>query len=142
MGARYTEIITRDNKSYLVPNENFITQQVINWSHENTLIRLEVKFGVHYDSDPHLVKKIAEEVCTKPERVVQDPAPICHLVEFGDSSLNFVLRFWIKDAEKGITNMRGAVMLALWDAFKANNIAIPYPHREVFIRERTPIAEV
>ena len=127
MGARYTEIVTRDNKSFLVPNEDFITQQVINWSHGNTLVRVETKFGVHYDSDPYLVKKLAEDAATHPDRVVDNPAPVCHLVEFGDSSLNFVLRFWIKDAEKGITNMRGAVMLALWDAFKENKIAIPYP---------------
>jgi small-conductance mechanosensitive channel len=133
MGARYTEIVTRDNKAYLVPNEDFVTQQVINWSHGDRLIRIEVQFGVHYDSDPHLVKKLAEEVAQKPERVVGDPSPVCHLVEFGDSSLNFVLRFWIEDAEKGVTNMRGAVMLALWDAFKENDISIPYPHREVFM---------
>ncbi|PJB71969.1 MAG: mechanosensitive ion channel family protein [Alphaproteobacteria bacterium CG_4_9_14_3_um_filter_47_13] len=136
MGARYTEIITRDNKSYLIPNEDFITKQVVNWSHGSTLIRIEVKFGVSYRHNPHEVKAIAEAAsvsCDK--RVVADPAPVCHLTAFGDSSLDFKLRFWIKDAEKGITNIRGAVMLALWDAFKENNIDIPYPHREVYIHE-------
>jgi small-conductance mechanosensitive channel len=135
MGARYTELVTRDNKSYLVPNEEFITQQVINWSHGNTLVRIETTFGVHYDSDPHEIKRLAIEAATKPDRVVDSPAPVCHLVEFGDSSLNFVLRYWIKDAEKGITNTRGDVMLALWDSFKEHNIAIPYPHREVFVHK-------
>lgn len=133
MGARYTELVTRDNKSYLVPNEEFITQQVVNWSHGNTLVRIEVEFGVHYKSNPHDIKRLAIEAATKPERVVDSPAPVCHLVEFGDSSLNFVLRYWIKDAEKGITNTKGDVMLALWDSFKENGIEIPYPHREVFI---------
>ncbi len=135
MGARFTEIITRDNKSYLVPNEEFITNRVVNWSHGSTLIRVEVAFGVHYNSNPHEVKRIAEEAARLPDRVVDEPQPLCHFVEFGDSSLNFKLRFWIKDAEKGVTNMRGAVMLALWDAFKENNITIPYPHREVYVRE-------
>lgn len=135
MGARYIEIVTRDNKSYLVPNEEFITQQVINWSHGNTLLRIETKFGVHYDSDPHEVKRLAIEVAGKPERVVDSPAPVCHLVEFGDSSLNFVLRYWIKDAEKGIVNTKGEVMLALWDSFKEHGIKIPYPHREVFVHK-------
>ena len=133
MGARYTEIITRDNKSYLIPNEDFITQQVINWSHGNTLIRLETEFGVAYSADPHEVKRLAEEAAMTFERVVADPKPVCHLVEFGDSSLNFVLRYWITDAHKGVTNTRGAVMLALWDSFQANEIPIPYPHREVFV---------
>lgn len=135
MGARYTSIVTRDNKSFLVPNEDFVTQQVVNWSHGNTLVRLEVAFGVDYKSNPHKVKEIAEKAALASDRICDDPAPVCHLVEFGDSSLDFKLRFWIKDAEKGVTNMRGAVMLALWDAFKENGIAIPYPHREVYVHE-------
>lgn len=135
MGGRHTEIITRDNKSYLIPNEHLISQQVVNWSHGDTLVRLEVKFGVHYHSDPHLVKKIAEEAATKPERVQSDVAPACHLIEFGESSLKFTLRFWIRDAERGVTNIKGDVLLALWDAFRENGIKIPYPHREVFLHE-------
>lgn len=135
MGARYTELVTRDNKSYLVPNEEFITQQVVNWSHGNTLVRIETSFGVHYNSDPHKVKALAIEAAKKPDRVVDSPVPVCHLIEFGDSSLNFVLRYWIKDAEKGITNTKGDVMLALWDTFKENGIEIPYPHREVFVHK-------
>ncbi len=135
MGARYTELVTRDNKSYLVPNEEFITQQVINWSHGNTLVRVETQFGVHHDSNPHEVKRLAVEAASKPDRVVDSPIPMCHLVEFGDSSLNFVLRYWIKDAEKGITNTKGDVMLSIWDAFKENDIKIPYPHREVFMHK-------
>lgn len=136
MAARYTEVVTRDNKSFLIPNEDFITQRVVNWSHGNTLIRLEVKFGVSYKHNPHEIREIATEA-TKDchERIVATPQPVCHLTEFGDSSLNFKLRFWIKDAEAGVTNIRGAVMLALWDAFKENNIDIPYPHREVYIHE-------
>lgn len=135
MGARYTEIITRDNKSYLIPNEDFITQRVVNWSHGDRLIRIQNTFGVHYDSDPHEVIKIAIEAATRPDRVVETPAPVCWLLEFGDSSINFTLRFWIKDAEEGVANVQGQVMLALWDAFKENDIDIPYPHREVFIHE-------
>ncbi len=134
MGARYTSVVTRDNKSFLIPNEDFITQQVINWSHGDTLVRMEVDFGVHYASDPHVVRKIAAEVAVLPDRVVSDPAPVCHLSEFADSSLNFKLRFWITDAEEGVTNVKGQVLLGLWDAFKENNIQIPYPHREIYIR--------
>lgn len=137
MAARYTEIVTRDNKSFLIPNEEFITQRVVNWSHGNSLIRLQVEFGVHYKSNPHDVKRIAEECVTHAhERICTSPAPVCHLTEFADSSLNFKLRFWIKDAEKGVTNIRGEAMLALWDAFKENNIEIPYPHREVYMHEK------
>ena len=138
MAARYTEIVTRDNKSYLIPNEELVTQRVVNWSHGNKLVRVEVLFGVHYDSDPHEVIRIAVEAATKPERVISNREAVCWLKEFGDSSINFALRFWIKDADQGITNIKGEVLLALWDAFKANNIAIPYPHREVFIHQAKP----
>lgn len=136
MAARYTEIVTRDNKSFLIPNEEFITQRVVNWSHGDSLIRLEVTFGVHYNSNPHDVKALAEKAAVEAhDRICNNPLPVCHLTEFGDSSLNFKLRFWIKDAEKGVTNMRGAVMLALWDAFKENGIEIPYPHREIYVKQ-------
>jgi len=134
MAARYTEIVTRDNKSFLIPNEDFITQRVTNWSHGSNLIRLEVTFGVAYKHNPHKIKELSEQAALEAhDRIVKDPQPICHLAEFGDSSLNFKLRFWITDAEKGVTNIRGAVMLALWDAFQEHNIEIPYPHREMYV---------
>jgi small-conductance mechanosensitive channel len=135
MGARYTEIVTHDFKSYLIPNENFITQQVVNWSHGNTLIRLDVDFGVHYDSDPRKVKALARDAAAKLPRIVLDPPPICHLVQFGDNSINFKLRFWISDAENDVADIRSQALLALWDAFKANGIKIPYPHRVVYLHE-------
>lgn len=134
LGSRYVSVVTRDYKEYLIPNEDFITQPVINWSYSNRLIRVETKFGVHYDSDPHMIKEIAEKIAAEPTRVVSSPKPVCHLVEFGDSSLNFVLRFWIEDPEEGVTNMRGTVMLKLWDAFKEQGIKIPYPHREIIMQ--------
>ena len=133
MAARYTEIVTRDNKSYLIPNEEFITQNVVNWSHGNRLNRLEVKLRAHYKSDPHKVIEIAKQAALRPERVVASPEPVCWLIEFGESSIEFSLRFWIKDAEAGVTNIKGEVLLAVWDAFKEHGIQIPYPHREVFM---------
>lgn len=140
MGARCTEIVTHDFKSYLIPNENLITQQVVNWSHGNTLIRLEVDFGVHYDSDPRKVKALARDAAAKLPRIVSDPPPICHLVQFGDSSINFKLRFWISDAENDVADIRSLALLALWDAFKENGIKIPYPHREVYLHEKKKAA--
>lgn len=139
MGARYTSIVTRDNKAFLVPNEDLVTQRVVNWSHGNTFVRVEVAFGVSYEHNPHQVRELAQEAAKKPDRVCIDPEPVCHLVEFGDSSLNFKLRFWIQDAEKGVTNMRGDVMLALWDTFKENGINIPYPHRQIIVQNDTKI---
>lgn len=135
MGSRYIEIITRDNKSFYIPNEQLISQQVVNWSHNDTLVRLETEFRVHYDSDPHLVRKIACEAALTANRVEKDPTPACHLIEFGDSAIRFTLRFWIRDAENGITNVRGDVMLALWDTFQKHGIKIPYSQHDIYIHK-------
>lgn len=137
--ARFVSVVTRDGREFLIPNEDFITQEVINWSFSDKYVRLDVEFGVSYDSDPHEVTRIAIEAAGSVGRV--DAArrpPVCWLTEFGDSSLNFKLRFWITDPQQGLTNIRGKVLMALWDAFKANDIVIPYPHREVIFK--TPIA--
>ncbi len=133
LGARYASIETRDGREYLVPNEDFITNQVINWTHSSNFVRLDIDFGVSYDSDPHEVKRICTEAPLTVGRVVSNPAPVCHIINFGDSSIDFRLRFWIKDPTGGLTNIRGNVYLALWDALKANNIEIPYPRRDVTI---------
>ena len=139
--ARFVSVITRDGREFLIPNEDFITTQVVNWSFTDDLVRLDVPFGVSYGSDPHEVSRLAIEAASGVERVVTlGKAPVCWLTSFGDSSLDFVLRFWIKDPQNGLTNIRGKVMLALWDAFKENDIEIPFPHREIIMR--TPVETV
>ena len=132
--ARYVSVVTRDGAEYLIPNEQFITERVINWSYSNRKIRLEVKFGVDYASDPHLVRTVVAEAVRGIARVLNEPPPICHLIAFGDSSLDFVVRFWIYDPEEGVTNIQGAALLAIWDVLKLNRIAIPYPHLELVRR--------
>lgn len=135
--ARFVSVVTRDGQEYLIPNEDFITQQVVNWSFTDRLVRIEVEFGVSYDSDPHQVRKLAAEAARGVARVQVSPPPVCHLVGFGESSLEFKLRFWIADPQEGLWNVRGLVLLACWDAFKANGVSIPFPHREIIMR--TPV---
>lgn len=97
-------------------------------------MRLDVKFGVSYDSDPHRVSELAIEAARGIPRVDAEQHPVCWLTEFGESSLNFVLRFWIHDPQQGLTNVRGKVLLALWDTFRENGIEIPFPQREVVLK--------
>ena len=134
LGARYVSVVTRDGREYLIPNEDLITGQVVNWSHSSELIRLDINFGVSYDSDPHMVRKLAVEAAKTVRRVVEQPAPVCHLTAFNDFSIDFILRFWIRDPSGGLTNVRGEVFLALWDALKAADVEIPFPRRDVTIR--------
>ena len=138
--ARFVSVVTRDGREYLIPNEDFITQRVINWSFSDDLVRLDVEFGVSYDADPHKVSELAIEAALGVGRVVADRRPVCWLNGFGDSSLDFALRIWIRDPQQGLTNIRGKVLLALWDSFKENDIGIPYPHREVIMK--TPVKTV
>lgn len=140
LNARYVSIITRDGREHLIPNEDLITNKVINWSHSHTRVRLEIEFGVAYDSNPHQVRELAIEAATDVERVLDNPKPVCHFTEFGDSSLNFVLRFWIQDPADGVVNIKGKVLLSLWDIFKEHEVGIPFPHREVIFR--TPLEVV
>jgi small-conductance mechanosensitive channel len=131
MGARYTSVVSPDGREYLIPNEDFVTQRVINWSYSNERVGLDVKFGVSYASDPHQVRATALAAVTALPRVLKDPAPVCQLAKFGDSSLDFALWFWIGDPIKGVGNVRSEVLFALWDAFKREGIEIPYPVRDM-----------
>lgn len=131
LGARYVSITTRDGREYLIPNEDLITGQVVNWSHSNDFVRLDIHFGTAYGDDPHLVRKLANEAAASVGRVLSAKPPVCHITGFGDSSVDYILRFWITDPTDGLTNIRGNVYLALWDTFKANGISIPFPQREV-----------
>lgn len=137
LGARYVSITTRDGREYLIPNEDLITGQVVNWSHSNDFVRLDIYFGTAYGDDPHKVRKIATEAARGVNRVLSDPPTVCHIVGFGDSSVDYILRFWISDPTKGLTNIRGDVYLALWDAFKTHSLSIPFPQREVRMLEET-----
>lgn len=138
MGARYVSVVTRDGKEYLIPNEDLITSQVVNWSHTNAFVRLDIPFGTAYHNDPHFVRKTAIAAARSVDRVLTSHPPVCHVVGFGDFSVDYILRFWIDDPTGGLTNIRGAVYLALWDAFRDNGIDIPFPQREVRMLPSSP----
>ena len=138
LGARYVSVVTRDGREYLIPNEDLITGQVVNWSHSNDLVRLDIYFGTSYGCDPHEVRRIAVGATEGVGRVLASKTPVCHIVGFGNSSVDYILRFWITDPTGGLTNIRGDVYLALWDAFKANGISIPFPQREVRLLGNDP----
>ncbi len=136
LGARYVSVVTRDGREYLIPNEDLITGQVVNWSHSSPYVRLDVPFGTSYGDNPHRVRELAIRAALSVERVLDHPRrPVCHITGFGDSSVDYVLRFWIRDPTHGLTNIRGNVYLALWDSFHENGVTIPFHQREVRLLE-------
>jgi small-conductance mechanosensitive channel len=135
LGARYVSLITRDGVEYLVPNEELVTQQVINWSYSSDNIRLRVPVGIAYDADVRHAIQLCVEAAGKVERVLKYPAPVCILKGFGDNAVNLELRFWIHDPMNGVSNVKSEVLLHIWDSFHAHKIAFPYPQRDVHITQ-------
>ncbi len=133
--ARFVSVSTRDGRSYLIPNEDFITQRVVNWSFTETLVRFDVEFGTSYGCDPHQVRRLAVEAAKGVDRVQERPPPVCHMTKMNDFSVDYILRFWITDPQNGVTNIKGAVLLAVWDAFKANGIEFPFPQQEITVKK-------
>jgi len=134
LGARYVSVVTRDKFEYLIPNEDLITQQVINWSFSDRLVRLKIGVGVSYDTDIHRTMSLMVQAARKVDRILEEPAPVCQLKNFGDSSVDLELRIWIGDPENGISNVGSAVRLAIWDVFKEHRIEIPFPQRDVHVK--------
>jgi len=127
MGARYTSVDTRDGREYLIPNEDFVTQRVVNWSYSSDLVRLEVKFAATYGSDPHKVQDVATTAAVNVERILAQPQPVCLLGAFATNGVEYSLLFWIRASQGAISEIRSNVLLTLWDAFAREGIEIPKP---------------
>ncbi len=131
MGARYASVITRDSMEFLIPNEDLITQQVVNWSYSSKNVRLRTPIGVGYGSDIPAVIELVEAAAASEERVLSNPAPRCLMQGFGDNSIDLELRFWISDPEQGCGNIKSDVLIAVWKTFRDNDVDIPFPQRDI-----------
>lgn len=134
LGARYVSVLTRDGIEHLIPNEELITTKVENWSHSNNLLRLHQTVGVHYQADVRMAISLCMEAMVETPRVLKDPQPNCLLTEFGDSSVNIEMRFWINDPKNGRANVTSEILLRVWDKFHEHDIEIPYPQRDLHLR--------
>lgn len=132
--ARYVVVRDRDGVERLIPNENLITSEVINWSYTDKNTRVRLPVSVSYDDDPEQAMALMVEAARASSRVIDEPAPVARLLNFGDNGIDLELRVWISDPENGIGNVRTDINLAIWRAFKAAGITIPYPQRDVYIR--------
>jgi len=133
MKTRYISVAAGDGREFLIPNEDLVTQKVVNWTYtdKNTLVK--VSFGTNYDADPRLVCKLAIEIAAAAPRAIKSKPPNCILTEFAEVGMKFSLTFWIADPD-GMDNVKSDVMLSLWEAFKREGIRVPYPVREIRIR--------
>jgi small-conductance mechanosensitive channel len=132
MKTRYISVAAGDGREFLIPNEDLVTQKVVNWTYtdKNTLVK--IAFGTNYEADPRLVCKLAVDVAAAAPRAIKGKPPNCILTEFAEVGMKFSLTFWIADPD-GMDNVKSDVMLALWEAFKREGIRVPYPVRELRI---------
>ncbi len=133
MNTRYISVAAGDGREFLIPNEDLITQKVVNWTYtdKNTLVK--VNFSTNYDADPRLVCRLAIEAAEASPRATKGKPPTCIITEFAEAGMKFTLTFWIPDPD-GMDKVKSDVMLSLWDAFKHDDIRVPYPVREIRIR--------
>ncbi len=135
ISLRSTTVITNGNIAMIVPNAEFISTTVTNWSHSDPKTRFKLPVGVHYNSDVRLVEKALHEAAEGCADVLKDPPPAVRFLEFGDSSLNFELRVWCKTIYKQPNLIVSKVNFLIWDKFKEYGIEIPYPQRDLYIKE-------
>ena len=150
LGSRYVSVVTRDATEYLIPNEDLVTHQVINWSYSNNLVRLKIPVGIGYDSDIQQAMDLMLEAAAAVDRILTDPKPVCLLMGFGENSVDFQLRVWIHDPQNGVHNVKSQVLLGVWERFQQHGIKLPFPQRvlhhqsvpelEVAVRPREPAA--
>lgn len=134
IGIRAVSITTRDQKEYLIPNENLMVNQVENWSYSSKQVRMQIPVGISYGCDIKEGERLMLEAAVSCERVLKTPPPTVWLDQYGDSSVNFVIHCWISDPEAGIGNIKSQVLKKLWELFEAEGIEIPFPQRDINIR--------
>jgi small-conductance mechanosensitive channel len=133
--ARYIVVRNRDGVETLIPNENLVTTDVINWSYSDRRVRVRIPVQISYDDDPEQAMAIMEQAATANKRALKSPEPAVRLMEFADSGIALELRVWMTDPEEGVGNVRSDINLAIWHGFKEAGITIPYPQRDVHLRQ-------
>lgn len=133
ISVRATTIITNDNVAIIVPNSDFISKQVINWSHAGNNVRLGIPISVAYDSDPELVEKLLLEVADSEPGVLKLPAPKVRLAEFGENGLIFQLLVWTSEYSDRKGALKSVLNFSVLKSFRAAGIRIPFPQREMRI---------
>ena len=138
IGVRAVSVITRDGKEHLIPNEDLMTREVENWSYSNTNVRLHIPVGVAYDCDLPLAQKLMVQAASESRRVMKVPPPSVWLRAFGDNAIEHEILAWISDPEAGIGSVQSEILNRLWQLFRDNGIEVPFPQRDIRVKEWPP----
>jgi small-conductance mechanosensitive channel len=135
IGIRAVSITTRDEKEYLIPNENLMINQVENWSYSSRNVRVKVPVSVAYHTDVDLAERLMLQATNAAPRVMDHPVPTARIVSLGESGINYEIRLWIDDPEEGVGNVRSDVLKGVLTLFRENNIRLAQPKFEIRVRE-------
>ncbi|WP_372633499.1 mechanosensitive ion channel family protein [Fodinibius sp.] len=133
INIRSTMVRTVNNIFIIVPNSEFVSKDVINYSHGDPTYRLDIDVGVSYGSDLDTVLKALREVAEENSKVMRKPEPEVHFIEFGESSWNMQLRAWIRNV-KEYPGIRNELNQAIVRNFKKYGVEIPFPQRDLHVR--------
>ncbi|MGH8323483.1 MAG: mechanosensitive ion channel family protein, partial [Steroidobacteraceae bacterium] len=136
--GRYVVVRDRDGVETLVPNQNLITNSVINWSYSDQRVRIRLPVMVSYDDDPEIALQLLLEAVEHHPRILREPAPVTRLMAFEDYGMRIEVRFWIADPMNGVNNVRSDVNRAIWKIFRAHGVKMPVAQRELRMLERAP----
>jgi small-conductance mechanosensitive channel len=138
IGSRSTRVVTNDNITIIVPNSKFITENVVNWSHNDRKVRFRIPVTVAYGSDLELVERLLLEAAAGCPDVLEKPAPGIRFMGFGDSGLDFELRVWSTTLihRKGL--LTSSLNFGIYRLFRDHGIEIPYPRRDIVLRDGIP----
>jgi small-conductance mechanosensitive channel len=135
ISPRATTVQSNDNISFIIPNSEFIMSRVINWSYSDLNVRVSVEVGVSYNSDPENVKRLLLDVAGEQPGVLKQPVPDVVFMRFGDSSLDFELRVWTTSFIANPNVLKSELYFAIWKKFKGNGVEIPYPQRDIHLKD-------
>jgi len=134
ISLRSTTVVTNDNISIIVPNSDFISRAVTNWSHGDPRVRIRLPVGVAYGTNPEKVRRVLLEVAADHPKVLRDPAPEVFFAGFGESSLDFELAVWTSEMTSKPRRFRSELYYAIEQKLRENQIEIPFPQRDLHLR--------
>lgn len=133
IAARATTVLTNDNIAVIVPNSDLINKRVVNWSHNNRSVRINIPIGVSYKEDPLIVRKLLIDVAKSNKGILESPEPYVRFEAYADSSLNFNLQVWTTDYSDKPRTLKSELLYSIFSIFREHNVEIPFPQRDIHI---------
>jgi small-conductance mechanosensitive channel len=136
--GRYIVVRDRDGVETLVPNQNLMTNSVINWSYSDQRVRIRLPVMISFNDDPEIALQVLIDAAANHPRILKDPGPVSRLMSFENYGMRVEVRFWIRDPMNGVNNVRSDVNREIWRLFKKHGITIPVQQHEVRVIQHEP----